>query len=100
MAGLSNSGWIFQANQHRMTPLEKEILTALNELDATVKAMPAASPKPDLKPIFARLDALTLNLPRETSPDLRHYLQRKSYEKARLWLLGRGSENARGACGH
>jgi len=83
-----------------MTNIEKDILAALGELDAAVKAMPAASPKPDLMPIFARLDALTLNLPRETAPDLRHYMQRKSYEKARLWLLGRGSENARGSCGH
>ena len=82
-----------------MTKLERDILDALNELDAAVKAMPTASPKPNLLPIFERLDALTLNLPREASPDLRHYLQRKSYEKARLWLLGRGAENTRGACG-
>jgi len=83
-----------------MTKLEQDILSALNDLDLAAKAMPAANPKPDLMPIFERLDALTLELPRETSPDLRHYMQRKSYEKARLWLLGRGSENASGACGH
>ena len=83
-----------------MTTIEKDILAALNDLDEAVRAMPTASPKPNLMTIFERLDALTLNLPRETSPDLRHYMQRKSYEKARLWLLGRGSENARGNCGH
>ena len=82
-----------------MTKLEIDILTALEELDSAVKAMPTANPKPDLMPIFGRLDALTLQLPRETSPDLRHYLQRKSYEKARLWLLGRNAENQRGNCG-
>ena len=82
-----------------MTKLENDLLDALNDLDAAVKAMPAANPKPDLRPIFNRLDALTLELPRHASPDLRHYLQRKSYEKARLWLLGRGAENAKGSCG-
>jgi len=82
-----------------MTKLENDILAALEELDSAVKAMPTANPKPDLMPIFGRLDALTLQLPRETSPDLRHYLQRKSYEKARLWLLGRNAENQRGNCG-
>jgi len=83
-----------------MTRLEQDILDALNELDVAVKAMPTASPKPDLLLIFQRLDEFALNLPREASPDLRHYLQRKSYEKARLWLLGRGAENPRGSCGH
>jgi hypothetical protein len=29
-----------------------------------------------------------------------HYLRKKSYEKARLWLEGRDAENARGNCGH
>ena len=82
-----------------MTKLENDILAALEELDSAVKAMPTANPKPDLMPIFGRLDALTLQLPREASPDLRHYLQRKSYEKARLWLLGRNAENQRGNCG-
>ena len=82
-----------------MTKVENDILDVLNELDAVVKAMPTANPKPDLMPLFNRLDALTLELPRHASPDLRHYLQRKSYEKARLLLLGRGSENAKGSCG-
>jgi hypothetical protein len=83
-----------------MTKFESDLLAALNELDAAAKAMSTAQPKPDLLPLLQRLDALALELPREASPDLRHYLQRKSYEKARLWLLGRGAENVRGACGH
>jgi hypothetical protein len=29
---------------------------------------------------------------------LLHYLHRKSYEKARLWLEDRDAENARGGC--
>ena len=83
-----------------MTVLEKNILQALTELDAAVKAMAAAQPKPDLLPLFARLDALALELPRETDPNLRHYLNKKSYEKARLFLLGRDRENKTGSCGH
>ena len=82
-----------------MTALENDILKALTELDAVVKTMTTAQPKPDLIPLFKRLDALALELPRETDPNLRHYLNKKSYEKARLFLLGRQSENQSGSCG-
>ncbi len=79
--------------------MEQEILRNLVELDRAVKGMAAANPKPDLKPMFARLDELTRQLPPKTAPDLLHYLHRKSYEKARLFLEGRGAENAKGSCG-
>lgn len=82
-----------------MTELEKEILAALSELDRTVKAMATTSPKPALQPMLARVDELTSQLPRDADPNLLHYLYRKSYEKARLLLEGRDSENARGNCG-
>ncbi len=81
-----------------MTETEQAILHSLVELDNTVKAMPTANPKPSLLPLFARLDELTRQLPKTTSPDLLHYLHKKSYEKARLWLEGRDAENARGNC--
>jgi len=68
------------------------------ELDAAVKSMPTANPRPNLLPMFARLDELTRQLPKNASPDLLHYLHKKSYEKARLWLEGRDAENARGNC--
>lgn len=64
-----------------------------------VKGMAAANPKPDLQPMFARLDELTRQLPPQTAPDLMHYMHRKSYEKARLFLEGRAAENAKGSCG-
>lgn len=82
-----------------MTALETQLLQALTELDATVKTMATAQPKPDLLPIFRRLDELALELPRETDPNLRHYLNKKSYEKARLFLLGRADEIKLGGCG-
>jgi hypothetical protein len=82
-----------------VTATEQEILHALTELDQKVKGMAAANPKPDLRPLFAKLDNLTRQLPPQTAPDLLHYLHRKSYEKARLFLEGRGAENAAGSCG-
>jgi hypothetical protein len=81
-----------------MTETEQSILRSLVELDNAVKSMPTANPKPNLLPLFARLDELTRQLPKTTSPDLLHYLYKKSYEKARLWLEGRDAENARGNC--
>jgi hypothetical protein len=80
--------------------LENELLVALTQLAETVKAMPTASPKPSLLPIFTRLDQLTEKLPRNTDPTLLHYLHKKSYEKARLFLQGRDAENQVGNCRH
>jgi hypothetical protein len=82
------------------SPIEHEILVALAQLTVTVRTMPAADPKPDLLPLFARLDELTARLPRQTDPTLLHYLHKKSYEKARLFLQGRDAENQAGNCRH
>ena len=81
-----------------MTELEKNILDSLVDLENAVKAMAASNPKPSLLPLFARLDELTRQLPKNADPDLLHYLHRKSYEKARLFLQGRDAENAEGSC--
>lgn len=81
-----------------MSETERAILQALVELDAAVKAMPAANPKPNLLPLFARLDELTRELPKNASSELLHFLHKKSYEKARLWLEGKVTEIARGNC--
>ena len=82
------------------TTVETELLTALTQLAETVKAMPTANPKPSLLPIFAHLDELTRQLPRNADPTLLHYLHKKSYEKARLFLQGRDTENQAGNCRH
>jgi hypothetical protein len=81
-----------------MTETEQDILAALVELEDAIKAMATARPKPNLQGIFARLDALTAQLPKGSDPNLLHYLHKKSYEKARLLLQGRDAENARGSC--
>jgi hypothetical protein len=83
-----------------VTDMERNILETLVELERGVASMAAANPKPDLLPLFARLDDLAKRLPRGTDPTLLHYLQKKSYQKARLLLEGRDSENQAGNCGH
>jgi hypothetical protein len=83
-----------------ITETESAILQSLMDLDAAVKSMPTANPKPNLLPLFTRLDELTNQLPPTAAPDLVHYLRKKSYEKARLWLEDRKEEIARGGCRH
>ncbi len=83
-----------------MTDIEKQILDSLVELDQTVKAMRGGGAKVSLIPLFEKLDQLTACLPRGADPELAHFMMRKSYEKARLLLEGRGAENAAGSCGH
>ena len=83
-----------------MNEVEKSILDSLLELQQAAVAMRTASPKPDLVAIFKRLDELAHQLPKGSDPQLRHYLQNKSYEKARLLLTGRGAENVPGSCGN
>ena len=81
-----------------MTAIEKDLLACLIELEAKVKAMPTANPKPNLLPLFEKIETLADQLPRGTAPDLLHYMQRKSYEKARQWLEGRFAEIQKGGC--
>jgi hypothetical protein len=83
-----------------MTGVEQTIWQTLVELDGQVKSMATANPKPSLLPLFARLDELTRELPPGTAPELLHYLHKKSYEKARLYIEGRDAENMAGPCGH
>jgi len=83
-----------------MSDTEKNILEALLELERTVASAPTAQRPIDLLPLFARIDELTAQLPPETDPALRHYLHKKSYEKARLFLQGRDAENRMGHCRH
>jgi hypothetical protein len=86
--------------KHMNSPIEKELLVVLAQLADAVQTMPAANPKPNLLPVFARLDELTARLPRHTEPTLLHYMHKKSYEKARLFLQGRDAENQVGNCRH
>lgn len=81
-----------------MTEIERDILAALKDLDATIKALPTANPKPNVLPLLQRIETLAGQLPRGSSPDLLHYMQKRSYEKARLWLEGNYAEIQKGGC--
>ena len=83
-----------------MTELEQQLLKGLTDLENTVNGMATANPKPDLLPIFARIDTLATQLPPDADPSLLHYLRKRSYEKARLFLQERHSEISRGNCAH
>ncbi len=83
-----------------MTDVENRLLETLIELETTVSGMATANPKPNLMPLFTRLDEMAGQLPADADPELKHFLVRKSYQKARLLLQGRGPENRRGSCGH
>ena len=83
-----------------MTETETNILETLLELENAARQMATANRKPNLAPLLKRIDALTAQLPTNSDAELRHFLQRRSYEKARLHLQGRSAENARGNCGH
>ena len=80
--------------------IEQTLLSALVELEQAGHSVRTANPKPDLSALFARVDELAKQLPRNTDPALLHYLQKKSYEKARLFLQGRDAENQVGNCRH
>src|SRR5687767_3265631 len=82
-----------------MTSTEQSILDVLLELERAIESMPHTTPKPNLLPLFSRLDDLTRDLPPSSDPMLLHYLHKKSYQKARLLLQGRDAENEAGNCG-
>jgi hypothetical protein len=78
------------------TRAEENLLSALVELDNAIKVMPAIEAKPNLLLLFARIDELAKQLPPGTDPTLLHYLDRKSHEKARLFLQGRDVDKQAG----
>jgi hypothetical protein len=83
-----------------VTELEKTLLRALSDLESAVASMRASGAKPDFLSLFGRIDHLTRQLPPSTDTTLLHYLHKKSYEKARLFLQGRDAENQVGNCRH
>ena len=82
-----------------MTETEMSILAALVDLETAVASMRESGTRHDLMPLFKQLDELAGRLGSEADPELKHYLQRKSYEKARLHLEGRKAEITQGRCG-
>ena len=91
--GFGNRGW----HIGRMTTTEQELLWELKELEAAV-AKVNTKEKMDLMVHFDRIDTLAASLPTDTDGELQHYLQKKSYEKARLFLQERFAEIEKGGC--
>ena len=83
-----------------MSDAETQILKALLDLEQAVASLPTAPVKPDLISLFGRIDTLTRQLPPSTDGSLLHYLHKKSYQKARLFLEGKDAENQQGNCRH
>ena len=77
-----------------MTSLETEILNVLDELDAGARAVKSGGPRESggILPLLTKLDEMTTRLPRNTDPQLLHFLHKKSYQKAREHLQGRHVE--------
>ncbi len=80
-----------------MTTTEQQLLEALKDLEVAAAGV-NAEPKPDLMPHFGRIDALTAQLPAGADGELLHYLHKKSYKKARLFLERRFAEIDKGGC--
>lgn len=74
-----------------MSLIEQQLLGNLMALESAAERMATANPKPDLLPLFDRIDELARQLPAGTDPELLHFLQRKSYQKARAFLQERQS---------
>lgn len=83
-----------------MNEIMSQLLDALLTLERTIEGMASVQPKPNLLPLFERIDELTRQLPPTTDPELLHYLHKRSYQKARLFLQGRNAENQVGNCRH
>ena len=82
-----------------LSPHEQILCEALQELADAVASLKTSTNKPDLRRLLDRVDHLGLQLKPDPDVDLRHYLHRKSYEKAVLHLSQRQPEISRGSCG-
>ena len=81
-----------------MTAATEKLARLAATLDEYLAAVPLQQQPnaPDLLEIFARLDALEIEIGNDAPPQLRHYLHQKSYRKAHLYLQERDGENLRG----
>lgn len=72
----------------RHSDLDSQIAAALDDYFAAVEGQKSADPakRPALRPHFEKLDALARELPSDANPRLRHFMEQKSYEKARALL--------------
>jgi len=93
---IGGSTWIRYILHMQMSSVENEILDTLKTLETRIQEGKATGQPMNLMPVFQSLDKLAAQLPPGSSADLRHYMAKKSYQKARLWLEGQDPEQ--GAC--
>ena len=80
---------------------EQQLLDSLETLKNAVEQLASQKAKLDLIGLFAKSTTTRRRFHRALTPRYRTHFQRKSYEKARPFLLGRDAENASGNChGH
>ena len=77
--------------------IEDELLKVLLAFEAAVTSVSKDS-KTDLMAHFNQIDKLTAQLPKNTDKELLHYLHKKSYEKARMFLEDNNDEIQKGGC--
>jgi hypothetical protein len=65
--------------------LPLQLLESLRAFDAAVAASRAGQAA-DFQTLFRRLEELAAQLPADADPRLRHFLEQKSYQKARALL--------------
>jgi len=81
-----------------MPSMDAALVAALTALEQAARARAAGDLSADVRPPLAELDRLTNALPADADPELAHYLRRRSYEKARLFLEGRVGGIEKGGC--
>ena len=80
---------------HSPSDTHADLATALRERLAVIADHAFRDRDPQahltrLREVSERLDALTAGVPRrDTDPQFRHYLERRSYDKALAWLEAR-----------
>jgi hypothetical protein len=72
------------------TDVERALYGALKDLEQAVAGLRAGGSRPDMAGLLARVDELAGRLPPTADTRLRHYLERRSYEKARQHLASCG----------
>lgn len=81
-----------------MNDVEKSLQVELKNLETQIAQMKNGGGTPNFVEVFNAIDDLTKQLPRDTDPQLLHYLHKKSYEKAINFLDGRDEDNLNGGC--
>ncbi len=69
-----------------MTPAEKALRDAIVELEETAAMARSGRKTPGVLPVLEKVERLAAELPPDTPAELRHFLERKSYAKARAFL--------------